>query len=300
MASLPPHMPPISGVNAILKAHLASEKTSSIKPTVLALFSMHSKVAIITGGGRGIGLEIALAYAEAGARVYCLDLPEKPSEEWGVCKAWVNDLSGEGGKRNGALEYTQCDVTQQRATWDIVARIAEKEGRLDVCVACAGILRGSDVLEWDGDDWEKLMKVNVSGVLFTAQAAGRQMAARGIKGSIILIASMSGRITNPDMHWAAYNTSKSAVLQLSRSIACELGPKGIRCNTISPGYVYTAMTKAFLDNEPNLMNKWCAQNALGRLANPDEMRGIALFLGSDASTFCTGSDLVVDGGQTAW
>jgi NAD(P)-dependent dehydrogenase (short-subunit alcohol dehydrogenase family) len=102
------------------------------------------------------------------------------------------------------------------------------------------------------------------------------------------------------MHWAAYNTSKSAVLQLSRSIACELGVKGIRCNTISPGTVYTPMTKAFLDNHSDLMEKWCAQNPLGRLANPDEMRGIALFLGSDASTFCTGSDLIVDGGQTAW
>jgi NAD(P)-dependent dehydrogenase (short-subunit alcohol dehydrogenase family) len=197
MASLPLNMPPISGVNAILNAHSTSQNTSSIKPTALSLFSMHTKVAVVTGAGRGIGLEIALAYAEAGAHVYCLDLLEKPLEEWGVCKAWVDGLPGEGGKGKGSLEYTQCDVTQQRATWDLVARIAEKEGRLDVCVACAGVLRGSEVLEWDGEDWEKLMKVNVSGVLFTAQAAGRQMASRGIKGSIILIASMSARITNP-------------------------------------------------------------------------------------------------------
>ncbi|KXN93248.1 Sorbose reductase sou1, partial [Leucoagaricus sp. SymC.cos] len=145
-----------------------------------------------------------------------------------------------------------------------------------------------------------LMDVNVDGVLFTAQAAGRQMEKLGIPGSIIMTASMSGSITNFGQHWVAYNTSKSAVIQMARSMACELGPKKIRVNSISPGYIYTQMTKDFLDPRPELMKQWSAQNPLGRIGRPDELRGVTLWLASDASTFCTGSDIIVDGGHRAW
>jgi len=155
------------------------------------------------------------------------------------------------------------------------------------------------------------MDVNVNGVLFTAQAAGRQMQKLGIPGSIILTASMSGSITNFGQHWVAYNTSKSAVIQMARSMACELGPKGIRVNSISPGYIYTQcafafilsseivdlfrlgshrMTKDFLDPRPELMTQWSGQNPLGRIGRPDELRGVTVWLASDASTFCTGSE----------
>jgi len=111
---------------------------------------------------------------------------------------------------------------------------------------------------------------------------------------------MSGSIANQNQHWVAYNTSKSAVLQMGRSMACELGVKGIRVNTISPGYIYTQMTRNFLDTKPHLMAEWSAQNPLGRLGRPDELRGVVLWLASEASTFCTGSDIIVDGGHRAW
>jgi len=286
-------MPPPAGVHSIVH----SEPGISPTRTSDSLFSMSNKTAIITGGGRGIGLEIAVAYAEAGAVVYCLDLAEKPNADWEKCRAWIDVLPHTHAvERRGRLEYARCDVTQQKPLWDLVQRIADKENGVHVCVASAGIGELKDVLDYEEDAFEKVMKVNSSGVLFAAQAAGRQMVAHGIKGSIILVASMAGSIALRGLQTTAYNASKGAVLQLSRSIACELGSKGIRCNTISPGYVYSDMTKEVYTNMPDLVQ----QSPLGRIANLDEMRGVALFLGSDASTFCTGSNLVIDGGFSAW
>lgn len=177
------------------------------------------------------------------------------------------------------------------------------------------------------------MDVNVNGVLFTAQAAGQQMVRFGNGGSIVLVASMSGSITNKvnmlffpktaevlivamsqDHAWVSYNTSKSAVLQMARSMACELGPKQIRVNTLSPGYIYTKcvcdfddragalelivtpghgrLTAAYLDTQPHLLGKWENLNPMGRIGRPDELRGVVTWLTSDASTFCTGSEYV--------
>ncbi|KAK6987676.1 sorbose reductase SOU1 [Favolaschia claudopus] len=280
---------------------VASALAGSGSRTALSLFSLPDRVALVTGGNRGIGLEMALALAEAGAIVYCLDLPTAPDEEWLKVKAFVDELPAiEHQKKKAKFEYISGDVTDQKAMWGIVEKIVEKEGRIDVCMANAGILHGAECLEYDGADFRNVLDVNVSGVLFTAQAAGRQMERLGIQGSIILTASMSGTIVNPGQHWIAYNTSKSAVVQMARSLACELAPKGIRVNSISPGYIFTNMTRSFLDTQPGLEEKLSAQNPMGRFGRPDELRGVTLWLASDASTFCTGADIKVDGGQCAW
>ncbi|ESK84115.1 sorbose reductase sou1 [Moniliophthora roreri MCA 2997] len=277
------------GVAGILSG---SDSQSSI---LTQLFSLEKRVALVTGAERGIGLEIALALAQAGAVVYCLDLAAQPTEEWLQVQQYLK------GSDNGArLEYMRGDVTDQKQMWKIVEDIVAKEGRIDVCFANAGILRGAECLEYPADEFKKLIDVNVNGVLFTAQAAGRQMEKLGIRGSIVITASMSGSITNRDQHWVAYNTSKAAVVQMARSMACELGPKGIRVNSLSPGYIYTKLTRAFLDPQPELKAKWESQNPLGRLGRPDELRGVALWLAGDGSTFCTGSDIIVDGGHRAW
>ncbi|KAG6812456.1 hypothetical protein H0H92_002721 [Tricholoma furcatifolium] len=274
--------PSLQGVAAAL----ASETPTR---TALSQFNLVNKVAVVTGGHRGIGLEIALALAEVGAIVYCIDLPSKPDEEWLKVQAYAAQLPPLSGSR-GRLEYVSGDVTDQADMWNIAEQIAKKEGRLDVCVANAGILRGAECLDYPAEEFRKLIDINVSGVLFSAQAAGRQMQRLGIKGSIIMIASMSGSITNQNMHWVAYNTSKSAVVQMARSMACELGVHGIRVNSVSPGYIYTQMTRNFLDTKPHLKAEWCSQNPLGRLGRPDELRGVSLWLASEASTFCTGSE----------
>ncbi|KAH8111234.1 NAD-binding protein [Phellopilus nigrolimitatus] len=284
------------GVEAALRA--ASDPSFKPRPTLLEKeFSLEGRVAIVSGGHRGLGLEMAQALTEAGATVYCLDLPSTPGDTWKATQAYISKLGLTKGAR---LEYASVDVTDQNAVWDVVAKIAEKEGRLDVCVAAAGILAGAECLDYRAVEFERLMQVNVNGVLYTAQAAGRQMEKFGLPGSIILIASMSGSVTNRDQHWVAYNTSKSAVIQMGRSMACELGPKKIRVNTLSPGYIYTALTAAFLDDQPQLFDILASQNPLGRLGRPDELRGVIAWLASDASSFCTGSDILVSGGHHAW
>ncbi|KAJ7336873.1 hypothetical protein DFH08DRAFT_915934 [Mycena albidolilacea] len=289
-------MAPRAGVDAALAG-------SAPTRTALSLFSLSDRVALVTGGHRGIGLEMALALAEAGAVVYCLDLPPNPDADWLKVQSFANELPGTDnlkGEKKGRLEYISGDVTDQKAMWGVVESIVDREGRIDICMANAGILHGAECLEYPAEDFKRVLDINVSGVLFTAQAAGRQMERLGIRGSIILTASMSGTITNPGQHWVAYNTSKSAVLQMARSLACELAPKGIRVNSISPGYIFTKMTGDFLEKQPGLEEKWSAQNPTGRFGRPDELRGVTLYLASDASTFCTGSDIKVDGGQCAW
>jgi len=285
------------GVAAILEA----SSSSPYVPTALSQFTLPGRVAMISGAHRGIGLEMALALAEAGAIVYCLDLQKEPDQDWKKVQSVVEQFGSlSNTSKKARLEYVSADVTNQKEMWDIGESIAQKEQRLDICVANAGILGGQPCLEYDGEAFKKLLDVNVNGALFTAQAAGRQMERLGIKGSIIFTASMSGTIANKGHPWVAYNTSKSAVLQMARSMACELGTQGIRVNTISPGVIYTRMTKNFLDQQPHLMKEWSSQNPLSRLGRPDELRGAVTWLASDASTFCTGSDIIVDGGHRAW
>ncbi|KAI6109891.1 hypothetical protein F5141DRAFT_1117364 [Pisolithus sp. B1] len=206
---------------------------------------------------------MAIALCEAGARaVYCFDLPEEPSEVFVASREYVSKL-----RNNSRLEYFAAGLEE----------IGDKEQRLDVCVAAAGILKPHmECLEYPANVFREVMEVNTTGVLFTAQAAGRQMARFGRGGSIILIASMSGSITNRDHAWVSYNSSKSAVLQMARSMACELGEQRIRVNSLSPGHIYTQYV--------------CGSYVRGNRVSDEWLRGVVTWLASDASTFCTGSE----------
>ncbi|KAI0075292.1 sorbose reductase sou1 [Panus rudis PR-1116 ss-1] len=286
------------GVTAALKA---DPNGPPPQPTIFKHeFSLADRVGLVSGANRGLGLEMALALIEAGARaVYCVDLPKEPGEEWTKVRDYAKRMEGTGGE--GRLEYISCDVTDQEKMWKIGETIGNREGRMDVGIAAAGILREHiNCLEYPAEEFKKVIDVNVSGVLFTAQAVGRQIERFGNGGSLVLIASMSGSITNREHAWVSYNTSKSAVLQMARSMACELGPKRIRVNSLSPGYIYTSLTAAYLDKQPHLLNKWSSENPLGRLGRPDELRGVVTWLASDASSYCTGSDILVDGAHHAW
>ncbi|KAI0703269.1 sorbose reductase sou1 [Earliella scabrosa] len=292
---LPPYGP--VGVAKALEAPASAPSS----PTLFEHeFSLADRVGFVTGGNRGIGLEMALALVEAGSRVvYCVDLPKKPGEEFTKVREYVSRTQGTGG--DARLEYISADVTDQDAMWKVGRTIGDREGKMDVCVAAAGILRGdTDGLTYPAKQFKEVMAVNVNGVLYTAQAAGQQMDRFGNGGSIIMIASISGHGYNQGHPWASYNTSKSAVLQLARSMACELGPKKIRVNTISPGYINTSMTGQFLAKRPELLEAWSSHNPMGRIGRPDELRGIVAWLASDASSFCTGSDILVSGGHHAW
>ncbi|KAI0061613.1 NAD(P)-binding protein [Artomyces pyxidatus] len=282
------------GVAAALAARFDSSVTP--RPQLWDQFKLTDRVGLVTGGNRGLGLEMALALLEAGARaVYCVDLPSEPGEEWKAVRDYVEAM-GTGGR----LEYVSQDVTKQEAMWAAAQSIGDKEGRMDVGIAAAGIvIAGKSGLDFTAHEFQSVLDVNASGVMFTAQAVGRQMDRFGTPGSIILISSIAGTVAL-DIKSLPYDTSKSAVLQMARSLACELGPKRIRVNTVSPGFVHTEMSRPTIQSDPATLVRWSAQNPLGRIATPDELRGVVAWLASDASSFCTGSNIFVDGGHHSW
>ncbi|USP82745.1 hypothetical protein yc1106_10019 [Curvularia clavata] len=256
-------------------------------------FSLAGKVILVSGAARGLGLTQAEALLEAGAKVYALDRLPEPSPDFAPI--------AEQAKKNGTLlEYRQIDVRDVKKLNEIVDDIASKEGRLDGLIAAAGIQQETPALEYTAEDANRMFEVNITGCMMTAQAAARQMIKFGNGGSIVLIASMSGTVANRGLICSAYNASKAGVIQLARNLASEWGEHKIRVNTISPGYIVTAMVEELFTKYPERRDTWPTQNMLGRLSKPEEYRGAAVFLLSDASSFMTGADLRMDGGHSAW
>ncbi|KAL5521005.1 hypothetical protein ACEPAG_8927 [Sanghuangporus baumii] len=275
-----------------VKASLQAKNDSSHTPhqAIFKEFDLTGRVAVVSGANRGLGLEIAQALAEAGAFVHCFDLSPAPSEDWNAAADYISKLS----HPTAHLNYASLDVTDQAATWAQVEKAAKSSGdRLDVCVASAGVIHSSSCLDYSAADFSRVLSVDVNGVFFLAQASARQMAKNEKGGSIILIGSAAGSVATIGSTVMAYSTSKSAVIQMARSMACELGSRRIRVNTLSPGYIRTEMTSQFLDSHPQVEAAWSSQNPLGRLGKPEEMRGAAVWLASDASTYCTGADIQI-------
>lgn len=287
-----PHQPlssPGTSVAAV-KSGQASLGTAKRLPE----FNLAGKVVLVSGAGRGLGLVQAEALLEAGATVYALDRLETPCADFARVQARAVEELGT------SFSYRRIDVRDVDVLNAIVQEIADKHQRLDGLVAAAGIQQETPALDYTAEDCDKMLGVNVTGAFMTAQAAARQMIRFGNGGSIVLIASMSGTIANRGLICPAYNASKAAVLQLGRNLASEWGQHRIRVNTISPGYIVTAMVEDLFVSFPERKTEWPKQNMLGRLSYPHEYRGAAAFLISDASSFMTGSDLRMDGGHSAW
>jgi NAD(P)-dependent dehydrogenase (short-subunit alcohol dehydrogenase family) len=200
----------------------------------------------------------------------------------------------------GTLEYIRIDVRNNTEVNTTMATIAAQDERLDGLIAAAGINYLQSALEHSQHALDDVMSINYNGVFNSATAAARQMFNYQQKGSILLVASMSGLIANKGMTSPVYNSSKAAVIQLSRSLAMEWGRHGIRVNSLCPGHIITPMVDEVFQQNPAARATWEAENMLGRLALPEEFRGSALFCLSDASSFMTGSTLLIDGGHTAW
>jgi NAD(P)-dependent dehydrogenase (short-subunit alcohol dehydrogenase family) len=226
--------------------------------------------------------------------VYCLDRLETPHPNFLVAKEKAENEYG------GSLEYICLDVCNNIEVNNVFSTIAAQNERLDGLIAAAGINHLQSALEHSQQALDDVMSINFNGVFNSATAAARQMFNYQQKGSILLVASMSGLIANKGMTSPVYNASKAAVIQLSRSLAMEWGRHGIRVNNLCPGHVITPMVHKVFHQNPAARATWEAENMLGRLALPEEFRGTALFCLSDASSFMTGSTLVIDGGHTAW
>ncbi|KAK9772539.1 hypothetical protein SCAR479_10756 [Seiridium cardinale] len=241
-----------------------------------AIFSLSGSTVVITGAGRGLGLTLAFAVVEADGHVACLDIaPDPIHDEWA-------QLQEVAKSRNLTASYHKCDVTSETELKSVLESIAEsgaeRNAPLSGVVACAGIQQKCPALDYPAADFERILRVNVTGVFLTAKHAANIMVEKRIKGSIVLIGSMSGQIANRGLTCSAYNTSKAAVQQMCRSLAQEWGQYGIRINTLSPGYIRTAMTDELLAAEPEVEKTWLAGALLGRLGLPEDFKAPAIFL----------------------
>ncbi|KAH0537498.1 hypothetical protein FGG08_005716 [Glutinoglossum americanum] len=297
--------PRTRGIYGSARRVLASRgyATGTASAVRLPEFDLGGKVVVVTGAARGLGLTQAEALLEAGAiangqtnhtPVHALDRLDQPSPDFSRIQTRFSTRS------NTPLTYHAVDVRDVPGLNKTVSEIGDTHGRLDGLIAAAGIQQETAALEYEASDANRMFEVNVTGVFMAAQAVARQMLRFGSGGSIVLIGSMSGTVANRGLVCPAYNASKAGVIQLARNLAAEWGRHGIRVNTISPGYIVTAMVEELFVAHPERRVEWATQNMLGRLSAPREYRGAAVFLISDASSFMTGADLRIDGGHTAW
>ena len=252
--------------------------------TVLDLFDLHGKTALVTGASSGIGKKVALAYAQAGAHVA---IAARHTDA--VAEA-VDEIAAAGGT---ALPIC-CDVTQPDQVARMVDQVITDLGGIDIAVCNAGIIAVTPLLDMSRDEFERIQATNVTGVFLTAQAAARAMVKQGHGGAIINTASMSGHIINVPQHVGHYCTSKAAVIHLTKAMAVEFAPHGIRVNSVSPGYILTELVEPLAEYH----RLWEPKIPMGRMGRPEELTGLYLYLASEASSYMTGSDIVIDGGYT--
>ncbi len=249
--------------------------------------TLTGRVALVSGAGGGIGRAISLAFVEVGAAVACCDLDASSAEET------ARLVRNAGGR---AISQ-RCDVAVEAQTYAAVAAAHQAFGRLDILVSGAAPYDPSGtVLEISPADWERVLAINLTGSFLLSRAALPRMIARG-GGSIIFIASQLGRVGSGGR--AAYCATKGALIQLAKVMAIDHAAQNIRVNALSPGGVETQRTLHRYGSFEAARERLGSKHLLGRLARPQEIAAAAVFLASDAASFVTGSDLLVDGGYTA-
>ncbi|KAI9483141.1 MAG: hypothetical protein EXX96DRAFT_557024 [Benjaminiella poitrasii] len=251
-------------------------------------FSLKGKVAVVTGGGRGLGLEMSKALAESGASVAIMYVSNDKTK----------DTAAEIGKQyNVDCQAFKADIRNPDDVKQAIDQIYQHYGAIDVLVANAGINSGGASEDFDLKEWQKIMDVNVNGVFYTIQATAKYMLEKK-KGSIIITSSMSGLIANRPQLQCGYNTSKGATTMMAKALATEWAMKGIRVNALCPGYMRTDLLDNTFRENPEWEKIWTDLTPMGRIGEAKELRGAIVFLASDASTFVTGTELFVDGGYT--
>lgn len=235
---------------------------------------LEGKVAVVTGGARGLGQAMSELFADEGAQVVALDLGEMTYE-------------------HDQVEYMQLNIVDREATKEVYDQIIEKYGAIDILVNNAGITKDSLTRKMTDEQWDSVIDVNLKGVFNLTRYVGPQMAENG-KGSIINISSVVGEYGN--IGQANYSATKGAVVSLAKTWAKEFAMKGadVRVNAIAPGYTMTDILKTVPDD---LLEKFAKMTMLGRLGQPEEIAQVALFLASEQSSYVTGQVIAVDGGM---
>ncbi len=252
------------------------------------LFRLDGRVAVVTGGAGGICSAICRAYANVGARVACLDQDAKAAEDLAA------EIRAEGGEAIGL----GCDVSDERATNEAAAEVKRQLGAPTVLLNGAAVLdRTGTILEIDPQEWQRVLSVNLTGAYLMSRAVLPDMIAAG-GGSIIHLASMHGSVARPGR--VSYTTAKAALVMLAKNMAVDHAQQGVRVNSLSPGAVATRrISFRYGENAQAKLKEVAQKYLMKRFAEPHEMVGAALFLASDASSYMTGSDLLVDGGYCA-
>jgi len=253
------------------------------------LFDLTDRIALVTGAGRGIGREIARTLASAGAHIAIAEFDAANAQDA------AQEIAGMGREAFAV----QTDVRHSASVEAAVAAVLDKFGRIDILVNNAGIARHIPSEEMSDDAWHEMIGINLDGVFWCCRAVGQHMLARG-SGAMVNIASMSGSIVNKPQPQAAYNVSKAGVIMLTKSLAAEWAARGVRVNSVSPGYIASEMTRHAVETYTDWAAIWNEMTPLGHMGQPTDVAHAVWYLVSDAARFATGTDLIVDGGYTAW
>jgi NAD(P)-dependent dehydrogenase (short-subunit alcohol dehydrogenase family) len=254
--------------------------------TILDLFSLAGKTALVTGGNRGMGLAFARGLAEAGAEVTIVSRSAERNAEA------IKSLEDDGL----TVRAIDADITAPGIAKDVLAQAAESMGRVDILVNNAGLAIHESSFEIEDEDWNTVMDINLKALWKMSVAAAEVMREQG-GGNIVNIGSISALIVNRPQWQPAYNASKAAVHQLTKSLAAEWAPYGIRVNAVAPGYVKTDMAPV---DEPHFRQHWIEDAPMKRYAMPEEIAPTVVYMASEASSFMTGSVVVLDGGYTVY